>query len=65
MRRTTSGSETVVTPGTMTCIAVTHPPRSDVDQLAATTCDTSAGNFFFFWLPLNIIVRYDKYVLKN
>nr|XP_034316734.1 uncharacterized protein LOC109620100 isoform X3 [Crassostrea gigas] len=42
MRRTTSGSETVVTPGTMTCIAVTHPPRSDVDQLAATTCDTSA-----------------------
>nr|XP_034316418.1 uncharacterized protein LOC117685927 isoform X13 [Crassostrea gigas] len=42
IRRTTSGSETVVTPGTMTCIAVTHPPRSDVDQLAATTCDTSA-----------------------
>lgn len=59
-------SSAVVTPETITYEPGAHPPKSNVGQITTATCGTSASDlfyFYFFWLTLNLIVRYDKYVL--
>lgn len=43
------GSETVVTPWTMTFNMVANPPKSDVGQMTRTMCDTSKGDLQLFF----------------